>query len=605
MAELQDLLPYTSKLRLIYIESDVALRDKVTPFLQKVFIHVDTANDGYEGLNYYKVNHHEIVLMNNDVPNMKGELLLTNIKTFYPEQKVIITGKAFEKEELLAYVKGGVENILNKPFVLSELLDAILSAAMGIYQKSQYQDAVARIKALKEKQSVVYNEMDAKEQKLNEQIAYERKRIGRLLQQQKAQEKEIATLQEEAKRAKSGSTIEGVRSKFELMQTLSQSKERAMLYLGVDHFDAFNTIFGLHSADKFLAQIAQKIQTFLPTNTTLYHMGHAAFALLIDEPSPQQESLLAEQIQSLFQTAALSIDTIYVTLTFSIGVAIESTAIITTKAYLAFKESQRNGGNCMRTFSSQSPFFLESRRELLWLKTIKEALAQKSISNLYQNVFKDDLTSTEFFDVITHVKDAQGRLINVKKLSPSILGASLQLQLSWESIVLACDYFASNSYKFSIYISFTELAQEAFVKKLLAQLTESRVAPNRLLIEFDFSALLIQVPAVTKSIKMLQENGVRFIMNSIMLHESLIETIQTFSIERVKFDAALFTQSLESEVGSKNLKLIYNMMHSLGVSVIASDIDTKQLHDASQQLKPAAVTGSFIAKPSATAKITA
>lgn len=602
MAELQDLLPYTSKLRLIYIENDIALRDKVTPFLQKVFIHVDTANDGYEGLNYYKVNHHEIVLMNNDVPNMKGELLLKNIKTFYPEQKVIITGKEFTKEELLAYFKEGAQRVLTKPFVLSELLDAIMLAAMGIYQKSQYQEAVSRIKSLKEKQSIIYSEMDEKEKKLNEQIAYERKRLGRLLQQQKANEKEIEALKEETKRAKSGSVIAGAQSKYELEQTLLTSKERALIYLGVDGFDTINTVFGLNSADKLLMQIAQHIIKFLPTNTTLFHMGHAAFSLLINEPTPNQESLLSEQIQQMFQGVSLSIDTVPITLTFSIGLARESSAVLVTKAYLAFKESQRNGGNCIHTFTSQSPFFIESRRELLWLKTIKEALAQKSVSAYYQSVLQNDLKTVEYFDVITHVKDVQGRLINVKKLSPSTLGASLQEQLSMQSIEKACEYFANNSYKFSVTVSFFELAKEGFSAAIIALLTNFHIAPSRLSIEFDFQPHLLQVNAIKENIEKLTKEYVRCIMNKIALHDKLIDTIKQLHISIVKLDESLLGQALESEVGSKNLHLLYNMMNALDVKMIASDVDTKQLYDEAVTLKPNWIVGNFIAKAASQAK---
>ena len=48
MIELQDLLPYTKKLKLLCVDSDDTIRQSLVKTFSRIFAQVDDAADGYE-----------------------------------------------------------------------------------------------------------------------------------------------------------------------------------------------------------------------------------------------------------------------------------------------------------------------------------------------------------------------------------------------------------------------------------------------------------------------------------------------------------------------------------------------------------------------------
>ena len=86
---------------------------------------VETACDGATALAMYEAGPFDLVITDYQMPEMKGDQLIAEIKRLRPEQRIILA-TAFA-EDFLVYGKptGGVNHILTKPFSLEELRAAI------------------------------------------------------------------------------------------------------------------------------------------------------------------------------------------------------------------------------------------------------------------------------------------------------------------------------------------------------------------------------------------------------------------------------------------------------------------------------------------------
>ena len=80
MIELQDLLPFTKKLKLLCIDSDTAVRQSLVKTFSKVFAQVDDAADGYDGLNHFRINQHDLVITESSLDNYPALQMVEQIK---------------------------------------------------------------------------------------------------------------------------------------------------------------------------------------------------------------------------------------------------------------------------------------------------------------------------------------------------------------------------------------------------------------------------------------------------------------------------------------------------------------------------------------------
>lgn len=107
---------------ILYVEDEPKLRAEMLTFLSKIFIHVEVAADGAEGLEKYAKNRHDIVLTDIQMPNMNGLELIREIQKINESQEVIIISAYTEPDYLIESIKMGVTGYIIKPIEFEQIL---------------------------------------------------------------------------------------------------------------------------------------------------------------------------------------------------------------------------------------------------------------------------------------------------------------------------------------------------------------------------------------------------------------------------------------------------------------------------------------------------
>jgi CheY-like chemotaxis protein len=117
-------------LKILLVE-DNPINQKVATFTLKKQKHdVDIANDGFEGLEKFKNNKYDVILMDIQMPNMNGYDTTLAIRKYeqdnnLPHTKIIaMTANAMkgEKEKCLSI---GMDDYISKPFKKEDLLKVL------------------------------------------------------------------------------------------------------------------------------------------------------------------------------------------------------------------------------------------------------------------------------------------------------------------------------------------------------------------------------------------------------------------------------------------------------------------------------------------------
>jgi len=132
MTDAKDLVEYSKKLNVLYVEDDESLREETKMLLSNFFTKMDTAEDGQKGLALFENMEYDIVITDIRMPHMDGIEMTERILEINPEQPIIITSAHDETNYLLQLVNMGVSSFVLKPLDLQKLIDVLYKVSKSI-----------------------------------------------------------------------------------------------------------------------------------------------------------------------------------------------------------------------------------------------------------------------------------------------------------------------------------------------------------------------------------------------------------------------------------------------------------------------------------------
>lgn len=122
---LENIREKSKELSILYVEDEQELRQQMETFLGKVFINLESAVDGKDGLDKYLKGHHDIVITDIQMPKMNGVELIKKIKEENKEQEIILISAYTESDYLDEAVRFGVSSYIIKPGDFGEILTVL------------------------------------------------------------------------------------------------------------------------------------------------------------------------------------------------------------------------------------------------------------------------------------------------------------------------------------------------------------------------------------------------------------------------------------------------------------------------------------------------
>ena len=137
MIDSKSLKQITKDLSVLYVEDDLKIQNSMTRYLEKFFTHVESCNNGKEGLELYKKRKFDIVITDISMPQMNGIEMIELMKQQNDAQSFIITTAHYEPSYMLSAIKDGVDGYVIKPFDYEQLKHELFKVAQKIVMASE------------------------------------------------------------------------------------------------------------------------------------------------------------------------------------------------------------------------------------------------------------------------------------------------------------------------------------------------------------------------------------------------------------------------------------------------------------------------------------
>jgi PAS domain S-box-containing protein len=148
--------------RILVIDDELGIRDLLRSELTVQGYRVDTAENGEEGLNYFRANHCEIVIADIKMPKIDGLQVLRAIKSLCPETEVIMLTGYATVETAVHSMREGAYDFIEKPFNIDELSAIVEKAAERRELRTLVAKYESNFKELWDNAPVAYHTLDRK-----------------------------------------------------------------------------------------------------------------------------------------------------------------------------------------------------------------------------------------------------------------------------------------------------------------------------------------------------------------------------------------------------------------------------------------------------------
>ncbi len=589
MAELRDILPLTEKLSLLYIDENQEFLSKITAELQKLFHSVDDASDATMGLDYAKLNNYDLVIVDSASSIMNVNQFVKNLKSINSYQDIIITTSETSSEKLLEFYNSNPNALIKKPFNMSVLLDIIYSFSSKLHHDRNYINKAPH----KEDEAIQTIE------KLQEDLLYERKRIGRLMLNEKKLNEKIKLFEDSVYIDRNIHELTKLPSRYALQNRLGGTKQ-SLLYINIDNFDFINSIYGMAMANRLLKECAKRLKMFLPVNSELYHITADEFVILIDKPLQEQDILLTKQIQALFKEAPVEFGEHSHYVIFSIGIDRGEEKKLFINAKHASREARYFGGDQTVLYSIESEYMKERRENLYWVSVLKKAFEDNKIFTYYQPIIDNNNPDKKHYEVLCRLEDESGNLVDANKFIASAKLMGSITQVTRIVIDRAFKLFKENEYNFSINISMYDLREDYLIDFLRYKCKKYSVLPSRVHLEVVEDIITNRYSTTDNQILKLKEQGYHVIIDDFSTEKSIYNRIFDLKAEFIKIDGSFIKEINKNRANLIIVQNIVQFAKKSGIKTIAEHIQSEEEYAIVKKLQIDYSQGYLLGRPSLT-----
>jgi CheY-like chemotaxis protein len=111
--------------RVLVVDDDPTVADSISRVLLMDRFEVETVTSGQEALDAFQPGKFDLIIVDYDMPVMKGDKLAAAIKTIVPQQPIMMLTAYGEELRFQGNFPLAVDQVISKPFALQDFREAV------------------------------------------------------------------------------------------------------------------------------------------------------------------------------------------------------------------------------------------------------------------------------------------------------------------------------------------------------------------------------------------------------------------------------------------------------------------------------------------------
>jgi predicted signal transduction protein with EAL and GGDEF domain len=299
-------------------------------------------------------------------------------------------------------------------------------------------------------------------------------------------------------------------------------------------------------------------------------------------------------------TEPLNVSGNHVDVTGSIGIAVAehdmSAGELLRNADMAMYRAKSAGGGCFRTF--EPDMHSDALRDLEVNASLRTSLDDERFVLHYQPVV--DAASGAFVAMEALVRWRRAEeLLSPAEFIPALEQSGQIVMLGEWILHRACqDASAWPSHlQVNVNLSGRQLADPHLLQHVSEALTESGLAPDRLMLEITESVLMHNTDASIRQLAQLRELGVGLAIDDFGTGYSSLSYLRAFPVAELKIDRSFIDTIADDPAAVPLVATIVQLARSLSLTTVAEGVETQAQCNLLRELGCDRLQGFFFARP--------
>ncbi|WOD40280.1 EAL domain-containing protein [Nodosilinea sp. E11] len=363
----------------------------------------------------------------------------------------------------------------------------------------------------------------------------------------------------------------------------------AVLFVDLDRFKLVNDSFGHLIGDRFLVQIAQRLQVSVRPHDLIARLGGDEFAILLEEINHLDEAIeVAKRLQAEIEKP-LVLNGYELFPSASIGVATsdlgyQSVDEILRDADTAMYQAKLSGRAQFAVFNDHMRN--QAKDNLKLNGDLKRAIQKQEFRLMYQPIVNLKRQKLVGFEALIRWLHPDRGLLGPHDFIPQSEENGLITEIGYWALQSACQQLATWNHHFklepgfaiNINISAKQLADPSLVDNIEVLLMRYGLNPCQIKLEITESIVMENSESAIAIFNQLRTLGVQVCIDDFGTGYSSLSYLNRFPIDALKIDRSFVTGmgSANETTGLSIVQSIIGLAHNLGVKVVAEGIETGQ-----------------------------
>ena len=371
-----------------------------------------------------------------------------------------------------------------------------------------------------------------------------------------------------------------------LLSTKDSSYLTVVLFIDLDGFKDVNDSLGHGVGDALLKAITGRLQSLLPTACLLSRHGGDEFIAVMDK---QQNSKMAQTFaRSIIDCFSLPFhlgdEAIY--MSASIGISISpvhgrTSDQLISHADIAMYQAKKRGKNTFVIYddelNSQPAYRLKVRSQ------INIALEKEQFELYFQPKISLETGTVKGAEALIRWRQEDGSFRSPLEFIPIAEENGQIIPISQWVIDKCCEYLQlwqedlDDDFVLALNISARHFHRGLLQEDLAISLGKFAIDPSKLELEVTETAIMDDLDLAVQTLNELKEMGIRTAIDDFGTGHSSLSYLRKLPIEILKIDKSFIDEILISKEDRTLVKGIIDMVHALGIEVVAEGVENHQM----------------------------
>jgi EAL domain-containing protein (putative c-di-GMP-specific phosphodiesterase class I)/PleD family two-component response regulator len=566
--DIKQLRERTVKFSVLYVEDDVEVRTNTQEIFEDLFLSVECASNGEEGLKKYEEKAYDILITDVNMPIMNGIELIRRVKKLNPYQIIIVVSAYNETEYFLDGIQSGIDGYLLKPVDYEQLFATFDKIAKILEDRKENQQSKDNMqKVIQEKT----RRIEQNYEKMQHMLLYDRI-----------------------------TNLPNANVFYQYLDSYESYTMNLMLFK-IDNFSYLTQTYEKEICNEIIQNCAKFLSLNFEKNVKFYHYSNEEFILISYEKTKEYFLNLVTQIQAFFKETPVAKSKkghdIYVT--FSIAIILNQEALnILQKA-----KATLNKLNMLNTYGSfafyeQDDSFIKEAGEN-WSEKIRDIIDNDRVIPYFQPIVSNITKQIARYECLMRAND-DGKIITPIRFLDAVRKAGLMSNLSKIMINKCFSFFAYTDIEFSINLTYEDLLDEKFIDFIFIKQQQYGIKSSNVIFEI-LEDIIIDTSCKTpiKNLKKLKEHGFLLALDDFGADRSNFNRFASIvDLDYIKIDGSFIKDISKNEKNFKIVRSIVTLARQINIQTVAEFVSTKQDYDVVRDLGIEYSQGYYFYEPS-------